>query len=285
MARTALRVRFVLRNGGAFETRSRQTIGKAFASAVVNDLTFRAAEGQFEEIRSRIQASFLKDARRELTHLAALYRRHIIGSARSKGRPTGMLGYALPPSDTGVGDDDDAIAIASTLPDWAPLSKKYLREKGRNNWSAARFSARGNLAKNMRAETLIQAFGPIRVSVRRNLRSAPPKAATFNFDGKAKINVATVRVFALTFITPSMLPGLRSANPFEVKIGDGGNYGLRNLMRTNVGDEFANSVSGFSARETGSRYRPTIEPFLTFYLTRSIPNALALRIEQGRLRS
>ena len=303
MARSAIRVRFVFnqRSGTAAQT-SRQQLGKDFATSLANDLIFRAAEQEYEEIRKRIQTSFAADAKRELAHLTALYRRHIIGAGKTKSRPAGMLGYALGPSDTGVGDDDGEISIAESLPSWAPRSSKYMKEKKRNNWGAQWFSARGALAKNMKADTLLAAFGPIRVTIKRNLKTSAialgnvgtkkggsiydkeeNQTGVFNAGGTGRLNVATVRVFALTNITPAMLPALRNGDP-ATPISDKGNPGLWQLMRDNISPAFASSVSGFSSRETGRRYRPTLEPFLAFYLTRSIPNALALRLQEGKLK-
>lgn len=289
MAISALRVRLVFsqKSGATRAEGSRQRFGQDFAASLVRDLTFRAADEEYKAINKGIRESFAKDAKQELTHIAALYRRHIIGAGKTKTRPSGMLGYVLPPANDSVAGRDSEVAIAASLPAWAPRSPKYLREKERHNWGAGWFSAQGNLQNNMKAQNLLQTFGPIRVTVTKNFQEGAAKRV-FNAGGGAmsKINVATVRVFALSNLTPEMLPGLRDQDP-RAAISDKGNPGFYSLMKSHMGPAFASSVSGFSyaAGPGGRRYRPTLEPFLQFYLTRSIPNALAYRIQTGALRA
>jgi len=282
---------------------------RSLAAAIANDLAFSAADNMFRNVKNEIAASFQKDAKQELTHLAALYRRHVIGAGAGKRRPSGMLSYALGPSDTGVGDDDNEVAIAESLPDWAPRSPRYLARKKRMGWSQTWFSARGDLAREMRADVLLSAYGPVRVSVVRNVEAtnalggtrvsgrftgarldtfgpnAGPAKSAAPADVAAshiRLQVATIRVFAMQQITPSMLPALATGNP-ATQNDDSASRGTRFI-------EPLRSVSPTLAYRLGrlswqtGRYRPTLEPFLAWYLTRAIPNALALRIEQGAIR-
>ena len=214
MALSAMRVRLVFsqKSGATRAEGSRQRFGKDFAATLVRDMTFRAAEDEYKQISTSIRNSFAKDARQELTHIVALYRRHIIGAGKTKTRPSGMLSYVLPPSAGSVAGRDSSVAIAASLPPWAPRSPKYLREKERHNWGPGWFSAQGNLQNNMKAQNILATFGPIRVRIDKNMGESPARVV-FNAGGHGKINVATVRVFALTNLTPEMLPGLRDQDP------------------------------------------------------------------------
>lgn len=284
MAVPSLRVRFVF-NQKAGDT-SAQTAttkkGRDFAATLVENLTFSAADAEYKNVVVRIQNSFQRDAKQELVHLMALFRRHIIGAAAGSNKPGGTLTFALGPSETDVGFDDDNFDIAQSLPAWAPRGAKYLKWKRKHGLSQTWFKARGVLDKQARAETMLESFGPIRVSVIRNLKAAPARSFHAGGDVHSRINIATVRVFAMANITPAMLPALRTGSPTAMN-SDRGNPGLMGLLSRTAPD-LAYRLGRRSGMESGKRYRPTLEPFLAFYLTRSLPNALALRLQNRRLR-
>lgn len=284
-----LRIRFVI---GKSDTAKEST--RSFASAIAREVAFRASEESYKEIKQTISTSLQADAKRELTFLMSLYKRHIIGASANRSKPSGMLRYALGPSNTDVGFDDENYAIADLLPAWAPRSPEYLRQKRRRGWGQTWWSARGDLASQLNADTLLSAYGPIRVSVRRDISETDRVAqrgaagqfrgARLNVPGyeqHIKLNVATIRVFAMQAITPSMLPALASGtvNAMNSDEPTRGHRFLAPLMAVNAPLAYR---LGRLSYET-HRYRPTLEPFLAWFLTRAIPNALALRIQQGSL--
>lgn len=289
------RIRFVIGGGkGNATTTGVQT--RSLASAIAQRVAFQAAEDSYQAVARGVRESFHRDAKRELTHLMALYKRHIIGAAPGRRRPSGMLSYALTPSGTGVGDDDREVAIADSLPEWAPRSPEYLRQKKRRGWSQGWFSAEGTLRAGLTPDLLLGAYGPIRVSVIRDVKAEGEYSVRMNkqtassfsrLDARAsgdtlRMNVATVRIYAMEKITPSMLPALVNGDPAAMNSDDisRGRRLLEPLASSSaLGSRLALRLGRPSYRS--GRYRPTLDPFLAWYLTRSIPNALALRIEEG----
>lgn len=291
-----VRIRFVVGKSAGGE-RSAAERSRSFASAIARDVAIRASDDAFREVKKAIAASFQRDAKRELTYLMSLYRRHIVGAGATRAQPSGMLRYALEASDTDVGFDDENYAIADSLPAWAPRSPAYLRRKRRQGWSQGWWSARGDLSRGLTADVLLQAYGPIRVSVIRDTRETERVAlpglpgrfagdrlrTNTEADTHIKLNVATIRVYAMQQITPSMLPALATGVP-DTMNSDSPSRGRRflaPLYAVNPDIYYRLSQTSYNTH----RYRPTLEPFLAWYLTRAIPNALALRLQEGALAS
>lgn len=279
MAKNELRIRFVIghQGGGVSATTSRQRLGQNFANAIVKDFAFRYAEDTYKTMARQIEVQLQRDIRRELTHLAALFRHHIIGSKRD--RPRGTL-------DTLSGSDQ--LVLASAVPSWAPRSQRYLEYKQRTRHHQDWWSSSGRLSAAMTSDNWISAFGPISVQFRRSSNpagssrqfGAGPAQAKEGFNpARVRVQVGTLRVQALTNITPSMLPGLASGNP-RTPIPTTPNDGLMLLVQSGMGDDIAYRLGRTSS---SGQYRPTLEPFLTFFLTRSVPSAIARRLEIGGL--
>lgn len=296
----ALRVRFVLgRNSGGKVVSSEQR-SRSFASAIARQVAFQAAENSYRSVKAEIAKSFQNDAKRELNFLMALYRRHIIGADSRRAQPSGMLRYALGNSDTDLGFDDENYLISDMLPGWAPRSPEYLASKRKRGWAQGWFSATGLLKNELTADFLLQAYGPIRVSVIRDVQatenpaplrggttlrtfgpnSAPAASASVGDvrDARIRLQVATVRIFAMEAITPSMLPALASGQVNAMN-NDDPQRGRRFLAPIFAANKPLAYRLGQLDYKT-HRYRPTLEPFLAWFLTRAIPNALALRLEQ-----
>lgn len=280
----ALRIHFKIGKG-----ESQAFSGRSLASAIAQNVTIKMVDESFARIKQTIANGFIRDAKRELAYLTALYQRHIPTTQAGSRKPSGMLGYILGESDTGVGDDA-GMDIASTLPDWAPRSPDYLAEKKRKGWSSNWFRARGDLTRSMRSDPLLQAYGPIRVSVIRD-REATEALSRGNFNTSVltlgggshfRRNVATIRIYAMEQITPSMLPALATGNP-ETENSDSPSRGARFLAPLRAGSPELAHRLGRLSYSTHS-YRPTLEPYLAWFLTRSIPNALALALTRGRMR-
>lgn len=242
----------------------------------VGQLAIRFADGEYRRIKEELEKGVANDVRRELVNMASLYRRHIIGANASTNKPAGVL--------RNVVGDVERLPLASVLPAWAPRSaEEYLERKIRNGGTAAWFDTRGwrkrsqagLLFRESRADTWETMFGPI--SVRFNRDNAAPNPATiFNTGNHVNVQIGTLRVYALGKITPNMLPGL--AGGYVGMASDSGNPGLMGLVKN-----YDRALWGrLSRRSAGTkRYRPTLEPFLGFFLSRAIPQAVKSRIQRS----
>ena len=288
MAESALRIRFVFSQqaGDIFERPGRQRFSQKFAAGIVEDFAFRYAEKTYRDMASRIQDRLQRDIRRELRHMAALFQRHIIGAAPRSSYPSGYLD-TLEPSYYGLGE---RVPIRASIPAWAARSRQYLTYKQRKIGHQRWWENKGDLSQAMNPDSWMAAFGPILVEFRRARNAAMRDSRGISqfpiqfgaSQGHVKVVVGTLRVLALANITPHMLPALSSGDP-TVMNTDQGNEGLMGLVRAGMGDEVAMRLGRRSTMESGARYRPTLEPFLAYFLTRSVPNAIANRIERGEL--
>jgi hypothetical protein len=211
---------------------------------------------------------------------------HIIGGKTDK--PRGSLDILADPG-------YDTMAISAAVPSWAKRSKRYLDYKQAKLRHRDWWRSSGKLSEAMTADNWVSAFGPIAVEFRRTRGAdasagkvrqfgAGPARVGARFEGTnpghVKISIGTVRIHALTNITPGMLPGLRSGNP-QTPIPTTGNDELMLMVQAGMGDDIAYRLGRLSSAESGGQYRPTLEPFLTFFLTRSVPAAVAKRLEIG----
>jgi len=281
--RSFVRLRFRLGEGNV-KGRQRYTNTAAF---IARKVAFSYAQDQYEFYKENLEAGIEGDVRRELTNLASLYRRHIIGSTTD--RPTGIIRSVI--------GGAQSLALSSALPRWAPRNARYLKRKlsatGRASWFDNRGwrthkgqhwspSDTGLLFAESRADTWETIFGPIRVVFRKSriLTEADAQAAVI-IDGskKAKIQIGTVSVYAMNKLTPAMLPALRTGDP-SAMTPDTGNDELMDLVAS-YDQRLAYRLGQRSSLT--KRYRPTLEPFLGFFLTRSIPAAIQSRIQRGSL--
>lgn len=289
--KSGLRIRFTFNTqGGGKVTKAvaRQRFINNFAGTVVKEIAFRYSDEIYQEMAGRLESQFVADARKELVHLAAVFRHHITGDTPSN-KPTGNLSLTA-----GIGRDD--VPIRNSVPSWAPRTPKYLAYKkkrvGHNKWwdarglSAKKDAKYSGMKKNTTADAWISYFGPIRASFKRaagpsdaaNVRGAPA-LKEFNLGpGHFRVAVGTIQIFALTEITPQMLPALASGN-LNSPVSTQGNDSLMAKVRAKDRE----MAFRLDRRSTQGTYRPTLEPFLAYYLTRSVPAAIANRLNESRL--
>ena len=300
MAKSALRIRFVLnaQGGRSFERESRQRFINNFGQVVLENVAFRYSDEVYRKLASRLEDQLVRDARRELTHMATLFRNHITGALKDS--PSGKL-KAI----NQTGRYGGAISIKASLPKWAPRNKQYVKYKqaqtGSRNW----FTARGltdkkdamysGLKSNTNREAWIAMFGPIKASfTRSNKATSTANAASKTKVGTGlqffpvqpeknhiKIAVGTIKVYALTKLTPEMIPALLNGDA-ETMNSDKGNPGLIGLVQ-NVDEQMAYRLGRRSGKEDGRRYRPTLEPFLAYFLTEALPAAIGARMKANQM--
>lgn len=288
--RSFVRLRFSL---GKSAVKGRQRFENT-AAFTAGKIAVAYADQMWDTARTQLKEQVAKDIERELVHTAYMYRRFITSAGGSRsGVLTSLVGGATP------------LPLSQALPPWAPRGAEYLDRKlaggagkkwfNNSGWRARRTAGGsyypkdpGRLTQEVDANLFTRAYGPVSVTVTRNNKTALHDAEAYIELGKKrdmKIQVASIRVTALGKITPAVLSTLRTGNFSGVS-----NPAIPGMIRQSgvpFGAEIANRL-GPSSRgryrpgQHGA-YRPTLEPFIGFYLTRAIPAAVARRIKQGNL--
>lgn len=261
--------------------------------AIVENVALNMVEDEYENFKNEFLQRVETDVRAELVHMAALYRRHIIGASGTKNGPTGTL------STVSKGESPPSQSLSASLPAWAPRSAKYLQSKraatGNIKWfTTAGWKAHpdpryasvrgttyvpdqsGLLFKESRADTWETMFGPIKATFRRNNKGGTAIAGFSSGGKRYKTQLGTVYVRALGTITPDMLPGFTSGNVH----GGAQPTGLINLIY-----KYDPSMGNRLGRMRNGVYRATLEPFLGFFLTRALGHAVNERIRKSTLGS
>lgn len=257
-----LRIRFNLnqRKGTAENTRSFQRAGQQFAAAIVRQVGLRAADDMYRNLVGKIRAEIANDVRQEIQNIAMLYTQWVVGRSGQRDNLITLRAQTT------------ATEAAAKFGTWKPLSNDTIRRKGH----ASFFEDRGNFRTQMnKASVWEKSFGPISVKVHRtkgNVEHINPE--TLYKDAGGHFSVARVSVFALGKITPAMLPELATGKSAYHDYSGGRAAGLVDLV--DAGD--AKLKIGNWGRNRMGAYRPTLEPFLGFVLTRAIPAAVARRI-------
>lgn len=295
MARKSIPIslRFVFNRNAAMNGEAgglAREFGPRSARIIARDVAIEAAEDAWQTIERSIKAKILKDANREVSAVAQQYRQLIIGAT---GARQGVSGTIKGAAQTAFGSER-APEQRFQL-DWDARSVNYLRRKFKDKGHLRWFEYGGGLKGGVRnpvnqqlqnamgkASTWLRAFGPIGIRVTRRSQSLKESGFRNNLDtgvrgggGVIRLSVATVTVTAFGRITPTMLPAM---SPGGISAGapDGRDTGLIGLFPASI-----------AYRLGGSRehvpYRPTLEPFLGFFLTRSLPNAVMRRLQDGLL--
>jgi len=280
-ARVIFRFSFNQKTGKSNNKQIETDVARA-ANLIITNVAITYSNRNYKKLTSRIRRSVALAVSKEINHAATQW-------AKLIGRP----GYYTGP--VGMIDSKEEGATSFNLGsygDWNKRSTRYLRDKKTQYRHTKWFYSTGLLRKSLGSGgAWASNFGPIQVIVTRNgtldrnadhdpkylsssqrndrstLRSQH-KIRALGYqprDGKKKISIGTIRVRALTKITPGDLPSLAS--------------GITS---------FEGNVSGLiknkevRARVAGSGpYRPTLEPFLSFVLTRAIPHAVRKKIADG----
>lgn len=276
-----------------------EKIGNSFARIIMDDVALSTAERTWQTAQASLRQNVNQAVRTEIAKMA-YYMGRFVTQQESRRTPQGMVKAAdQTMSETmrrtfkgGLYTDLNAAGVR-----WAPRQTRYVRRKKRKLGHARWWDYDGLLKGWVSsAENLIQAFGPVavlftkvkdqrlvstRVDAAGKLQKTPISNVDINrtASGRSgrltqKYAVGRVEVIALGNLTAAMLPGLANGDLHRNNV-DGRASGLIGLV---------DRVSPDVAVELGQRrtvaYRPVLEPFLTFYLTRAIPNAVFNRIER-----
>jgi hypothetical protein len=263
--KATLRIRFSMNQntGKTVNTLGFQRVGQRFAAAVVREVGLRVAEDQYRKLVGETRREIAREVEQEIQNIARLYARHVPGRGGVRNTSISLQSQTL----------RDGSPVASgwaTFPPWKPLADSTVRRKGHSRF----FQDRNNLAATMRKGSVwMESFGPIQVSVSkiRTQQTDPGNLYKDRGSHSQHFVVGRISVFALSKITPAMLPELAGG----VSSGGGRAAGLVDL----ISDSKARVKIGGWNRSGQGAYRPSLEPFLAFALTRSIPQAIFTRIK------
>lgn len=258
-----LNIKLVFGKSQDSKTKVRDALGFA-----LGNVGFRAAKNRQRRLQSNIQRDFAPVVERELQKMARDVAR--LGVGHSRNPPSGSLSIDGEVSSAMKGDSG-SMTIASVTGKWAVRSDVYLRWKMRKyrkrNWFQNTGRLQGQLGK---VSTYRAAYGPISIKFTpTNLSATSGALSRLGRSGggqSTNVIIGKIEVRPLRRLTMGDLPG----------IGQQASYNPRLLSP--LADSIERKLTG-RPKQTG--YRPVIEPFLSYYMGRKIPNAVYLKLEKS----
>ena len=250
------------------------------SNLIMNNVAFFMAEKQEKALTQNLQRTFATIVQKELARMGRQIKQFAVGIADKSiltSRGYTNIGGSL--SITGVVSEAmqafaGPVSLVSGTGPWPARSPKYLKERRKAGTGTKWFKQTGALGTYLaNPNTYLNAYGPVSVKFTRDSHS-PLNTSKVNVStirtglpGRRtrKIGIGTVEVSALSRITSDMLgdPGQKQPSAWKT--------GLFNYLDPKMESKLLN---------TEDRYRPFLEHFLSYYLTRSIPNAVFRRIEE-----
>jgi hypothetical protein len=276
---------------------------------IAEQVAINYANKTFTESMETLKASILRDVRRELDHLHRQFFKFIIGLPAAKTAPTGRL-TTVAQSPGG----NPSMNIRSGIPSWAPRNAKYLNKKFLTYKTKAWWVRTGDLKRTMApmagegldgGETLFEEiFGPVSVTIKRNIKEWGAAGGKFTTGVLRHNKPGTKAGRAPGSDDPVLAAGTRErygsptrGNRTRVHL-QLGTVVVRALGSLNPGAITRESLYGEGgavsrwnedvAIKLGGRatkYRPTLEPFLNFFLEKSLAHAVSERIRRGTVAS
>jgi hypothetical protein len=282
MSTLRIRFRFNQQSGKASVEPGGKHFGN-FSRVLVQQVAVQYGSRTLGLIRDHIESQIQTDVQRELDNMARLLMSHVVGVSGRNSGPTGALGTVAPESEEmrDLGLQVKNVSLRGLVRDgWTPRSPYYLKWRSRHDGNTAWFRRHspGRLDALRSGQTWSAAFGGIAVTVLKHT-DLNQGEQSFNMlklpygNPGTRIGIATIRVAAMSRITPEMLPALAGGS-----LGNFGSNPQHAGLLSMLGDPIAWRLGGDPIRVP---FRPTIQPFLGFFLTRALPNAVARRIEQG----
>lgn len=277
MAKEAkIRLRFVFNQAAKGSEAIRTDTINNVAQAAAENIAFSYKQRYYLDTVRKIKTLIEKDAQREITNAAQRFKRAMIGMAGYRGgidtNITTVIEKAAASRAAGIATE----ARLRTGP-WQKRTKKYMAWKKKKGYGTNWFRNKGDVLGKGSVGTggfWTDTWGPVQVTVQPTGRAKDPLKtfeSKFNKRAVVRVQVATISVKAFQKITPTMLPGLKDGDLTRPSPVRAITKHLPEPERARLGGNPKKRVP----------YRPGLEPFLTFVLTRAIPNAFFRRIEQG----
>jgi hypothetical protein len=241
--------------------------GRAFNVAIDN-VGFRAAKNRQRRLQANLQRDFAPVVEQELQNMARDVSRMAIGLANPNNPPPGVLSITGRITRAMIGNSGP-MTVASMTGTWAVRTKAYMKRKVRKYGTRRWFKNTGRLQEQLGSVgTYRSAYGPMSVKFFPSALQMAGGVSSLGRSGGGQsrnISVGRLEVAPFRRLTLADLPG----------IGQQATYNPRLLS------PLADSVERKLTGRASSKYRPVIEPFLTYYLTRRIPNAVYRRLEDS----
>jgi len=254
-------------------------------SYLLKDIAFKAAASQQRQLQNQLEAKFAGIARSELSSMARKINNLGIGLADTYRAPTGgssnrqsnltLEGPVSPAMLKANPSVTEPMSIQAVSGQWRARTQEYLQRKAKKYGHRRWFLNTGQLRDALKnPQMYISAYGPIRVSWKpKKISSQFLEHGATRFSnitrgaGKSyTIQTGEIHMTVLGNITRNML-----ANPGE-RSYDSRFNGLFGRLPEDV---------ELKLQGRGEPYRVLIEPFLTYYLNRQIPNRIFYELERS----
>lgn len=251
--------------------------GLGFARMLVDDVAYTTAETAATTARRTLSTSIARVVNSEISRMATQIGKFLALPDKYAG-PNGVMSIKGRMSETArnLWGRNELFDRKSTGIKWAKRTDKYLRWKRRSGWPARWWELTGSLSESLSNPAFYaENFGPVRVTFRRTLPAHKPERITLSGQSARPsmvYDVGQVRVSFLNRITPQDLPSLLSGNPRDAQPSN--SLGVARL----ISDPEVGGKLRTTAR--GQRVRYALEPFLSFYMARAIPDAVWRRTER-----
>lgn len=267
----------------ARDARGRFTSLDNFARVMVQDVALNTATRTYNLAKQNLEANIKTEVAREISRMAKMIGKFVVQPGNARG-PKGLVTSAqqtISAQARSLWGNKNVLYydVGSSDARWKQRSKSYMGWKKKNNYPEDWWSMKGELRKALSQEALYQELGPVSVTFTKGGNEPTGgniKQTTSGRSGKvsATYQIGQVSVAVFGRITPAMLPSIMdtfSGGVGEVTPGSGP-Y-LPSLFKD---EDVKNKLLHGSA----DTYRPVIEPFVSYYLTRAIPNAIFNRTEK-----
>lgn len=234
----------------------------------IQNVGFRIATQKKDQLAKNLYRDFAPVVERELQDMARKVAMLGVGLNAANKAPPGTLSITGRISQAMLGNSGP-MSIASVTGQWADRSEIYMKSKFKKYRTRKWFQNTGSLQKSLgKASTYVNSYGPLKVAFK---PAAFSKNSIISSLGRSSggqsptaISIGRVEITPLRSLRLNDLPG----------IGQQASYSERLLGR--LPPSIKKKLAG--RRE---KYRPVIEPFLTYYLNRKIPNAVYLKLEDS----
>lgn len=276
---------------GKTHQREIEAATNGFARLIVDNIAFTTASSSRQEAHRVLAGSVRKAVDAEISHMAMTIGNSLAITERARG-PQGVMsvheGLSRTARDRGWAASSYNWNRNRTGIKWGERHPRYMKWKATNGYSRKWWSLSGDLKGYLsQPQTYTQSFGPVRVlfdrpknqdRARMSVGNGPRLTAS-GMTGPitATYEVGKLRVIALGNITPDDLPSLRTEDPKDAKPRS--EYGLAGYLRDRT-----QAAKLIRPAYGDGLQRHVLEPFVSFYLTRAIPNAVWRRIEQTPLK-
>lgn len=235
----------------------------------VSNVGFRIAKNQQDQLRKNLQRDLGPIVDAELAKMARQVSTMAVGLANPNNPPQGMLAIDGRISKAMVGNSGP-MKVGQVTGLWAERTKSYMKWKVKRHRTRRWFKNSGSLQAELgKRSRFKQAYGPIMVKFTPTRVAQPTVLSLGRSAGGQSGFIETGRLEVRPFSRLSIndLPG----------IGQKAGYSA------NIIDRWVPQIRTKLKGHPNKAYRPIIEPFLTYYMRRKIPNAVYRKIEDSIL--